>query len=143
MAVVFRGGAESVVSVGATFVSAPTTVVATAKDVSYNIEAGKWDSTTKGETFKTSAPTTINVLSASCEVTWAMGDTAFGIIWAAAWANTGLALQILDHTGGSGFWGPFLVDIDTSQPLMEGQTVKVTFTPMRHETCKITKVTGT
>lgn len=100
------------------------------KDVTLNLEKGEADVTTRGNQGWRATVGTLKDGSVEFEMVWDSSDSGFAAIKNAYFANTAIALLILDAEDGEGLDADFSVtNFSRNEPLEEAITVSVTVKP--------------
>jgi hypothetical protein len=111
---------------GATATSELTNV----KDVTLNLESGEADVTTRANAGWRATIGTLKTGSVEFEMIWDSDDAGFTAIKDAYFANTPIALAILDEAGGEGLDADFsITSFSRKEALEEAITVSVTAKP--------------
>jgi hypothetical protein len=111
---------------GATATSELTNV----KDVTLNLESGEADVTTRANAGWRATVGTLKTGSVEFEMIWDSDDLGFTAIKDAYFANTPIALAILDEAGGEGLDADFsITSFSRKEALEEAITVSVTAKP--------------
>jgi hypothetical protein len=127
-------GFEGLVYFTATPGSTASTNLTNVKDVSYNLEVEKGNTTVRGDS---SAPpietedVTIRKVSIEFTMIKDTTDTALEALLTAAYGGTGFALRLKDYSSGKGFDGDVTATVSRGKPLNGEQTLQITCTPSR------------
>lgn len=124
-----RLGMEAKLYHGAAGATAATEM-SNVKDVTLNLEKGEADVTTRGNQGWRATVGTLKDGSVEFEMVWDSSDSGFAAIKNAYFANTAIALLILDAEDGEGLDADFSVtNFSRNEPLEEAITVSVTVKP--------------
>lgn len=102
------------------------------RDITYNLETEKGDTTVRGDS---SVPPVghESVTRRNVTITIVMinesTDTALETMRVAAYAGTPIALRLKDHTSGKGFDGDVTLTVSHGKPINGEQTLEFTATP--------------
>lgn len=127
-------GFEGQVLFGNTPGSTAATLLENVKDVNYNLEVEKGNTTVRGDG---SAPPieTEDVTIRRVTIDFAMikdtSDTALEALLVHLYAGTGFALRLKDYSSGKGFDGDCTGTVARGKPLNGEQTLQITCTPSR------------
>jgi len=114
--------------------STATTLLENIKDVSYNLDIEKGNTTVRGDSTTIPIETEdVSVRKVSIEFNMINDttDTDLETIRAAAFAGTIIALRLKDHSSGKGFDGDVTLSVGNSLPLAGEQDISFTATPSR------------
>ena len=107
-----------------------TTELTNVKDVTLNLESGEADVTTRANAGWRATVGTLKTGSVEFEMIWDSDDLGFTAIKDAYFANTLIALAILDEAGGEGLDADFsITSFSRKEALEEAITVSVTAKP--------------
>jgi hypothetical protein len=107
-----------------------TTELTNVKDVTLNLESGEADVTTRANAGWRATIGTLKTGSVEFEMIWDSDDAGFTAIKDAYFANTPIALAILDEAGGEGLDADFsITSFSRKEALEEAITVSVTAKP--------------
>lgn len=126
----FEGQVYFTASPGSTAV----TLLENVKDVSYNFEVEKGNTTVRGDGSEPPIGTEdVTIRNVSIEFTMIneTTDTALAAMLTALYGGTGVALRLKDYSSGKGFDGDCTGTVAHGKPLNGEQTLQFTFTPSR------------
>lgn len=127
-------GFEGLVYFSDTTGSTAATLLENCKDVAYNLEVDKGNTTVRGDS---SAPpietedVTIRRVSIEFMMIKDTTDTALEALLTALYAGSAVALRLKDYSAGKGFDGDCTGTVANGEPLNGEQTLQFTFTPSR------------
>ena len=122
-------GMEAKLYYGAAGTTAATELT-NVKDVTLNLESGEADVTTRANAGWRATVGTLKTGSVEFEMIWDSDDLGFTAIKDAYFANTPIALAILDEAGGEGLDADFsITSFSRKEALEEAITVSVTAKP--------------
>jgi hypothetical protein len=112
--------------------STATNELTNTRDINYNLDTEKGDTTTRGA--GTSPPKkTERVTALGITIEFTMlnktDDTYLEALKVAAYAGTPVALRTKDYSSGKGFDGDCILDVQHGKPLNGEQTLQFTATP--------------
>jgi hypothetical protein len=111
--------------------STATNVLTNSRDINYNTDTEKGDTTVRGAG---SVPIgTARVTRLNLTIEWTMlvksDDTYLEALRVAAYAGTPVAIRTKDYSAGKGFDGDMILDCQHGKPINGEQTVQFTGTP--------------
>jgi hypothetical protein len=114
--------------------STAATLLQNVKDISFNLEVEKGNTTVRGDS--TSPPietedVTIRKVSIEFTMIKDTTDTALEAMLVLAYAGSGFALRLKDYSSGKGFDGDVTATVSRGKPLNGEQTLQITCTPSR------------
>lgn len=110
------------------------TQILNARDISYNMDHERGDSTVRGDGLSIPIKTeevSLRVGSIEFAMIEDTTDTVLEALKVAAAAGTGVALRTKDHSAGKGFDGDVTLTVQKGMPIQGEQTVQFTATPSR------------
>jgi len=106
--------------------------ITNSRDISYNMDAEKADTTTRGDG---SGPSIVTerVVALPVSIEWTMlnkvGDTSLEALRVAAYAGLPVAIRTQDHASGKGYDGDVVLSVSHGVPYRGEQTYQFTATP--------------
>ncbi len=126
-------GFEGLIYYGATG-STAATLLTNVKDINYNVDLERGDTTVRGDSTTIPIKTedaTLRTVSIEFTMINDITDTAFEAMRVAAAAGTGVAIRTKDYASGKGFDGDCTISMQNGMPLAGEQTTQFTATPSR------------
>jgi len=109
-----------------------TTVVTTARDVSYGVEPDEADVSDRGSIFNLKDVPGVSI-TLEFEINNKQNDAFTAAVRAAVIAGTAMAFKTEDETSGYGVDADFVVGLSEQQPLRDAQRLRITASPTDKE----------
>ena len=114
--------------------STATTLLENTKDITYNLDVEKGDTTVRGDStsvpLKTEQASSL-VVSIDFTMIHDITDTAFAALLTAAYSGGPIAIRTKDYTSGSGFDGDCVLTVGNAMPISGEQAVTFNAVPTR------------